>query len=272
LRGTIVGVTASAVNSAEGEFGAGRIRQQGTDIALSLRHAAIRTRAASMWLNLEVAQSTGDASLENLGLNRDELTMARLGVEAELRDGWGGRTRLNLGATFGRDDFKTPTPAHPMARPDDGAAFTKFTLIANRTQTLADGWSLFAAMRGQVSADDLPEDERITFGGARWGRAYDYSEIEGDTGIAGQLEVRYTSNGLKLVDSLQTYAFADAAASWVRDGEGEADTLSSAGLGLRADFGLGYRAGVEAAVPLNRLPLGQTDRHPRVFATVSREF
>lgn len=131
---------------------------------------------------------------------------------------------------------------------------------------------MFASVRGQFSSDNLPDDEEISFGGARWGRAYDYGEIDGDSGAAGQLELRFTREKLDLADSLQAYAFSDYATTWIRDGEGEADTLSSAGLGLRAAFGGGYRAGVEAAVPLNRTPSGHENRHPRVFATFSKEF
>jgi hemolysin activation/secretion protein len=225
-----------------------------------------------MWVNLELVQSNSDASIETLGLHRDELSMARLGASWDIRDDWGGRNRLNLSVTFGRDGFAAPTPAHPMARTDDGASFTKFTLLASRTQRLGADWSIFASVRGQYSEDNLPEDEEISFGGARWGRAFDYGEIEGDTGAAGQLELRYTRTGLSLAESLQGYVFADTAATWVRAGEGEPDSMSSAGIGLRAAFAGGYRAGVETAVPLDRVPNGKDGRDPRLFATVSKEF
>lgn len=272
LRGTIVSISASASNAVDGQFGAGRFRSRGTEVSLSVRHPVVRSRAHSMWVNLELAQSNSDADIETLGLRRDELTMARAGATWDVRDEWGGRNRLNVSATFGRDGFRAPSAVHPMARDDDGTSFTKFTLSASRTQQLTGAWSLFASLRGQYSSDALPEDEEIAFGGARWGRAYDYGEIEGDTGAAGQLELRYTRDKLDFFDSLQAYAFADVAALWIRDGIGEPDAMSSAGLGLRAAFGGGYRAGVEAAVPLDRVPSSQTDRNPRVFATVSREF
>jgi hemolysin activation/secretion protein len=225
-----------------------------------------------MWVNAELTQSNSEASLEGLGLRRDELSIVRAGAAWDIRDDWGGRNRLNFMATAGRDGFIPPSSAHPMARNDDGASFTKFTLLASRTQKFDGAWSMFASIRGQFSGDDLPEDEEVSFGGARWGRAYDYGEIEGDSGAAGQVELRYTQTTLEFVTSLQAYAFGDLAATWVRDGEGEPDTLSSAGLGLRAAFGDGYRAGLEAAVPLDRLPAGQETRNPRIFATFSKDF
>lgn len=272
LRGTLVSVAASASNSADGDFGSGRFRSRGTEVSLSLRHPVLRTRAKSMWVNVDLVQSNSDSEIDSFGLRRDELSMVRLGASLDIRDGWGGRNRANAAVTFGRDAFETPSPAHPMARSDDGASFTKFTLSASRTQSLTPEWSLHAALRGQYSAGDLPGDEQISFGGARWGRAFDYGEVEGDTGAAAQLELRYTRDKLDFVDSLQAYAFADVAAVWIQSGKGEPDTLSSAGLGLRAAFGGGYRAGVEAAVPIDRIPDGKTNRNPRMFATVSREF
>lgn len=272
LRGAIISGSLSASNSVDGQFGAGRYRSRGTDVSVGVKYPVLRTRAKSVWVNLDLVQSNSDANIETLGLRRDELTMARLGANADLRDEWGGRNRVNIGMTFGRDGFSAPSPLHPMARNDDGASFTKFTLLASRTQSISGDWSLFASLRGQYSADNLPEDEEISFGGARWGRAYDYGEVEGDSGAAGQLELRYTRTGFGLAESLQGYLFADTAAVWVRDGEGEADVLSSAGLGLRAAFMGGYRAGLEAAIPLDRIPSGKDGRDPRVFATVSKEF
>jgi hemolysin activation/secretion protein len=272
LRGAIVTVSASASNSVDGEFGSGRFRSRGTEVSVSLRQPVVRTRARSMWINFDLVQANRDAEVDGLGLRRDELSIARLGANWDVRDDWGGRNRASAGVSLGRDGFKAPSPAHPMARNDDGASFTKFTFAASRTQSFSAHWSAFAALRGQYSAEFLPEDEEITFGGARWGRAFDYGEIEGDTGLAGQLELRYTRGGMGVVESVQAYAFADAAAAWVRDGEGEPDTLSSAGMGLRAAFGGGYRAGLEAAVPLDRTPDGKSGMDPRVFATVSREF
>lgn len=272
LRGAILSGSLSASNSVDGQFGAGRYRSRGTDVSVGVKYPVLRTRAKSLWVNLDLVQSNSDANIETLGLRRDELTIARLGFNADLRDEWGGRNRVNVGVTFGRDGFSAPSPLHPMARNDDGASFTKFTLLASRTQKISGDWSLFASLRGQYSADNLPEDEEISFGGARWGRAYDYGEVEGDSGAAGQLELRYTRTGFGLAESLQGYLFADTAAVWVRDGEGEPDALSSAGLGLRAAFMGGYRAGLEAAIPLDRIPSGKDGRDPRVFATVSKEF
>lgn len=272
LRGTIVSAAVSASSSVDGSFGEGRYKSYGSDVTVAIRHPVLRTRKRSLWVDLEFAQSNSGAELETLGLRRDELSIARLGADLDLRDDWGGRNRLRLGASFGRDGFTAPGPFHPMARNDDGASFTKFTLLASRTQSIAPEWSLFASVRAQLSADNLPEDEEISFGGARWGRAYDYGEIEGDSGAAGQLELRYTRIDVPLAQSLQGYAFADAAAAWTRDGEGEPKTLSSAGLGMRAAFEGGYRAGLEAALPLDPAPGAQGNRDPRVFATVSKEF
>lgn len=272
LRGSTVTVSGSASNSVDGAFGSGRYQSRGTDVSLSVRHPVVLTRQTALWVGASVMQSNSDVSVEGFGLRRDELSIVRAGAELEIRDSWRGQNRVTVTASAGRDQFRAPSPLHPMARADDRASFTTLSLFASRFQEIDGPWSAFMALRGQYSSDDLPEDEAISFGGARFGRAFDYGEIEGDTGVGAQIELRFTLNTLDFAQSLQAYAFGDAAAVWIRDGDGEPDTLSSAGMGVRAVFGDGYRAGLEAAAPVTRTPNGKDNRDPRVFATVSKAF
>jgi hemolysin activation/secretion protein len=272
LRGTYVSVFASASVSVDGKFGADRYQTRGAETGIELTQQLYRNKTLSASAGVQIAQANTEVTLNGVGRRKDELALARLNVRLDARDSWHGRNRFDAEMTLGRDSFQTATPLHPMARNDDNASFTKFTLNASRNQRIDEAWSVFAAIRAQYSEDPLPEDEEISFGGARWGRAYDYGEIEGDSGIAGQVELRYATQINGFVQSVTGYAFADAASVWDLDFRGEPDGLASAGLGLRADLDRGLRAALEAAYPLNRTPDGEDGRNPRLFATVSQEF
>ncbi|HAH10814.1 MAG TPA: hypothetical protein DCL48_12015 [Alphaproteobacteria bacterium] len=272
LRGTMVEVTGSTAQSNNGVFGrSGRRESESYELGLGLKHPFIRTSAASLWVNVELLQANewdkDDGRLDS----KDELSILRAGLNTRLVLDEGAVTSASATVSVGRDAFKH-RPGSPLANPDDGAAFTKFAVTASHLQPLGGALKVYAAMRGQYSEDNLPDGEQIYFGGARWGRAYDYSEIAGETGLAGQIELRHLIKADALVKHVELYAFADSAATWTRGGEGEPDTLASAGLGVRAGLDDHLTANLEWAKPLTRIPDGQGDLDPRLFASATFAF
>jgi hemolysin activation/secretion protein len=272
LRGSVLSVSVAASAQNEGDFATSRYRARGTEIVAEVAHPVYRDEREQLWVRAEAAQVNDYDDFRGVAVRKDELAIGRVALAWWNKDTWDGKSHVDAGVTFGRDGFATGIAGHPLNSPEDRAAFTKFTLSASRTQELFEDWSLFAALRGQFAADQLPDGEQIAFGGARWGRAYDYGEIEGDSGAAGQVEVRYAARSGGELVSLEAYAYGDVAAVWHRDGEGEPDSLSSAGLGVRALFGGGFRAALEAAMPLTLRPESQDSRHPRLFASLSQAF
>ncbi|MBY0354143.1 MAG: BamA/TamA family outer membrane protein [Rickettsiales bacterium] len=105
-----------------------------------------------------------------------------------------------------------------------------------------------------MTADRLPASEEFGIGGPSFGRAYDLSEIMGDEGVAGSLEVRYQAipewRGLQTVP----YIYYDLGKVWNNDTDGESFSAASAGLGVRFAHELGINAQLGLAFPLTREP------------------
>ena len=117
--------------------------------------------------------------------------------------------------------------------------------------------------------------ENFSLGGPKFGRAYDYWEVSGQSGIAGTVEFRYGRNpGLKWLNFYQLYAFYDAGAVWndTPSSGTQRDSLSSAGAGLRLTLFKKISLNYELAVPLSRIPSARTNRAPRHFFSFTAQF
>lgn len=123
---------------------------------------------------------------------------------------------------------------------------------------------------GQRASKALYSSEEFGFGGPSVGRAYDSSEMTGDHGIGGSLEVQYTSleplNKFKLTPS----AFYDLGKIWNID-QGQADgvSASSAGVGLNLSHPSGITGNLTIAQPLSKAidtpTYGNNGHNPRVY-------
>lgn len=150
--------------------------------------------------------------------------------------------------------------------------FTSVDFNASHRQGLNRYWEISAALAGQYASRVLPASERYSIGGAQVGRAYDPSEITGDHGIAGRIEITRRNIRLRNAVWLSPYGFYDLGAVWrIRGGQhfNERASAASAGFGLRA-VGSKLSATLELAQPLTRVVASEdSDRkRPRIFASL----
>lgn len=233
----------------------------------------LRARTQSLWINLLVdARETEED--DPVGPDVDEHTrILRSGVTYTVVDA-GGRNDVMLELSQGLDAFGASSNGDPfLTRPDGRPQFTKLRLDASRLQRLAEGLDVLFAVSGQVADGALVSAEEFGGGGARFGRAYDYSEITGDEGAAGAVELRYTfQNVFDALAGLQFYAFIDAATVWNEGNDPsalESASLSSSGFGVRLTPVVGVTASAEVAKPLSREVAEEGDRNLRAFFSLS---
>lgn len=246
----------------------------GTEV--SLRYPLVRSRAFNLFIG--GAFDFRELKQEQLGNDvlDDRLRVLRGTLDASFSDELEGATFVSLEIGQGLDILDASPAGGPLrSRLDGEPAFTKLTLEALRRQELPYGFGLQAAFRGQTSFDPLLSSEEFALGGDRFGRAYDFSELTGEEGLAGSLELRYgQALPLAWLPGVQLYGFYDWGAVWndVAGGGQVRDSLSSTGGGLRFDlFGL-MESELEVALPLTR-PVASRDSHaPRVFFTLSGRF
>lgn len=266
-------------------------RAQG--VSLGIAYPLIRSRAEN--LRFSLAFSPYQSSNDLLGRRDvspaygDEIRPLRLAASYDLADGFDGLNFLLVELSRGLDILGAsretrPNPSRPGARTE----FTRLLVEASRLQGLDwvyPGLALSLAARGQTSfGSALVAYEQFGLGGARFGRGYDPSEIAGDNGLAGTVELqwsrsiaptRYTAGEQA---TLQPYLFYDAGVvSNARSASFPSQSLASTGLGLRLWLGNAFAASLEVAKPLTRavaaeVAAGGDGKDPRLYLSAVIRF
>lgn len=219
----------------------------------------------------------------------DRLRIARAGGNYNIVDGWRGNNLIDVQVSQGLNVFGassrgagpgggTPLGVSLRSNGNGDSDFTKFNADLSRLQPLPQKFSLLTAATAQYSFNPLLADEQFGLGGADWARAFDPSEVLGDSGLAGKAELRYSDSvGKSYFDSYQLYTFYDLGRIWVTKGAPGANdkaTLSSTGVGTRLTLTDNFSANFEADVPLIKAAVDQTKyRHdPRLFMSLVARF
>lgn len=163
-----------------------------------------------------------------------------------------------------------------VSRPGADWDFFKMEAEYQRLQRVTSKVNFLFAMKGQISDEALWSSEEFGLGGVSYGRAYDPSEVTGDDGIAGKIELQWNEPmQLGVLENYQLFSFYDAGVVWDKDATTaklKREELTSAGFGIRADFTSSTQAGAFIAWPLNRDIATQEDDDPRVYMNVSHRF
>jgi hemolysin activation/secretion protein len=134
-----------------------------------------------------------------------------------------------FGATSDDQNFKS--------RLEGTAQFTSVNARFERTQSIANRVDLYVAAKGQYSFDTLLSSEEFRLGGDEFGRGYNPSEIAGEHGVGGTIELRYSDRpGWTNLQSYEAYVFYDYGMVWNNDaGFPARSDLASAGIGARTE-------------------------------------
>jgi hemolysin activation/secretion protein len=261
---------------------------EGTAGTLRLSHPFIRSRTENLTIrggfDYRDSATTIFEDRDALGSFRDHLRVVRAGGTYDLTDRFEGVTQVSVEASQGLPFLgASPNEARGLSRPGARSEFQKLTLDMSRLQSLAflgRGLTLFGAFSAQRSLGDaLLASEQFGLGGPTFLRGYDPSEVTGDNGWAGKLELQWsTLAGLAWLREVQLYGFADMGKVW----DVHADTviggphLASAGTGVRFTLTDNFLGSVEVAKPLTRIVetyRGSGDQRPtRVFFTLFAKF
>jgi hemolysin activation/secretion protein len=243
---------------------------------VAVSHPFIRSRAETLRAGLSF--TIRDSRTDALGdkLSQDRLRIVAANIAYDFADGWGGSNLLTAELSRGLDILNaTESGSANLTRGGGRSDFRKLLLSAQHNQPLTDQLILVLSGEAQYSPDQLLSSEEYGLGGKQYGRAFDPSEITGDSGFAGRTELQYVlpvqEDGL---DYAIAYGFGDYGAVYNYEGGTRHGrrSLASTGIGLR--FGVFQRidASVELAKPFITTPIGTQDRAPRAFFTLSTRF
>lgn len=256
------------------------IESRALNWGLSLDWSALRQRTQNLTLGLALEGHNTDTDLLDTPMTRDRVRALRLNGTYEGDDPLGGYNSLKLALSRGLSGLSANDPNDPDlsrdgARPD----FTKLEATWQRSQFITPDWLAAATITGQRASRTLYSSEEIGFGGPFLGRAYDSSEITGDHGLGGSVEVQYTGlapiQGFTLAPSL----FYDIGKVWTIGGAGPNDTrtLADAGIGLSLSHpASGLSGTLTLAQPLTKsidTPVyGNNGGNPRLYIQIGWGF
>ncbi|MBL8323398.1 MAG: ShlB/FhaC/HecB family hemolysin secretion/activation protein [Rubrivivax sp.] len=256
----------------------GTIFQLDTDsrnASLAVSHPWLRARAANLTLRAALAGYDGKSEVGGgLQLSEERLRPLRLGLAFDLADGWAGVNLLDVEVSRGLSALgASRADDASLSRQGSNPQFTKTTLYAARLQSLGGEWSLLLAATGQATRDLLGSSEQLGLGGEVFLRAYDPSELLGDSGQAGKVELRRNFE-LGQVLAATLYAYYDAGTVKLRqmDGSQTGQSAYATGLGIRLSGPRGTRGFVEAAKPGHKPTARNGDEKVRIFAGLGIDF
>jgi hemolysin activation/secretion protein len=215
------------------------IRSDSVSISPRLRYPLIRTRASSVYLDGGLSVNRSLTTLAASTLTYDRSTVADVGTSWVL-DGWGNGTQ-SLGLTFFKglsafDASKAGDANTSVAQFDPG--FTKYVMSFQRTQNLANNFSVLVLANAQYSQDKMLAGESIAFGGPALGRGFDAATISGDKGYGVLAELRYNSESALFAEMgpVQYYFSVDDASTRTVGTTAlaaESNHISSSAVGVR---------------------------------------
>lgn len=225
-------------------------------IAAEISYPVIRQRA--MMLNADASFDMRNSKTDILDdlLYDDRLRVLRAGFNFSASDSLYGVTLVDFHYAKGLDILGArETGSFRLSREDGESDFNKMTGLLGRLQSLPHNFELYALLSGQYAFEPLLSAEEFGFGGGVLGRGYNPSEIAGDRGIAGTIELRHNSGALPtpFTVSAQPYVFYDAGKVWNID-NGNTTHLSAASSGVGSRFAMedGWNMDMNLAFPLTR--------------------
>lgn len=247
---------------------------------LGVNYQLIRQRNENLLLKGKVEFTEVESDLlGSVPLTRDSIRVARIAASFDNSDAWNGSNVINFTLSQGIDGFGSSKKGDlNLSRAEAEPDFTKAELSLARLQSITDDWSFLVQAAGQWSDQPLYASEEFGVGGQSYGRAYDTSEIVGDNGAAGMIELRYTGFRTMQPVNFEPFIYYDIGIVTNEDlaGQIEHESLSSAGAGMRFATIWGQTGMAGLAFPLTRdvtAPIwGQGETSPRIMFQLSHNF
>lgn len=252
------------------------INSHSTSIEASLGYQWIRQRSENLSTKLSLGGRDTSSDLLGVPFTRDAIRAVRASASYDRTDHWRGYNMATVTLSHGIDGLGSSGKGDlNLSRAEAQPDFCKAEVSLTRLQGVTPDWSVLASASGQWASGPLYSAEEFGYGGQGFGRAFDASEITGDHGIAGSLELRYGGWGDLEPVSLQPYAFYDIGAVWNEDtGQTGRDSGASAGFGMRFSTKWQQSGMLGLAFPLTRdigTPIyGGTSQSPRAMLQISQ--
>lgn len=198
----------------------------------------IRDRAKNFYTHATFNYQNVTASILGQPFYQDRIRSLVLGASFDSTDSWHGVNSGSFDTTHGFNIWGA-SKHELQSRIKGNSVYTRLNLSLSRIQGLTQRFSLYGAMHMQYSFQTLLATEQFGVGGPDVGRGYDPSEIVGDQGLDGKIELRFdTTPGYLFLQAVQYYLFYDAGIIKNKDDVSlpNQQSLTSTGFGARFVF------------------------------------
>ena len=231
---------------------------QATTLTIDLSHPFVRSRSLNVYggLAIDITKNKTDYAPGLSAIEtKDNQRILRANTQISYIDPKGNYNALNTVLSKGLDQFgASDKDGSNLSRSNGDPDFTKLSFDASRLQRLYGPFTGLIGVTGQYSMDSLLASEQFGFGGSEFGRGYDSSEVTGDHGLGGKIEIAYNRPiQNNLLERYQVYGFYDIGKVWSREeviGQPKHESLASAGVGTRFFFNQRLRGDAYIAKPL----------------------
>ena len=232
-------------------------RTWGDYVEAGLADPVIRTREKNLTVAGLVFAEDSSSDFSPTPFNRDHLRGFRLKADGDWADRALGINQVSvtysegihgLGSSENNSAQEIANGLNPnnLSNPVGRVDFEKIEATLSRTQPLIGAFSAFGSVYGQYAFNPLLIPEQCGYGGRFFGRAYDPSQLLGDSCFEAIVEFRYDLPKFAAsVTQTQLYTYSDYGKLWDR-GPGVIDpntggisgnfTAASAGGGVRFGF------------------------------------
>lgn len=224
----------------------------------TLTYSLLRSRSENITFDGGLTYLDSSLSAFDVPLYTDHLRTLKVGVNYDFYDRFSGGNLIVAHIEKGFPWFGATTGPSSLNTSRFGADgnFIKFMGQVSRQQAIRGPFSVFGTVSGQYSPVPLLVSEQFGYGGATLGRGYDPSELLGDKGVSGSIELRVnTFPGWKLLQTAQFFTFYDAGVVWNlnnANGINSKDSATSVGVGFRFNFTKNISGNWTIAQPLTR--------------------
>ncbi|PWU30833.1 ShlB/FhaC/HecB family hemolysin secretion/activation protein [Pseudomonas sp. RW407] len=239
-------------------------KSSGDTFVARLTHPWIRSRAENFNTSVAFTWFNGKSRYfdePDLPPSSDDRIRAlRVGASYDFVDQYGGRNLFKAELSQGLDVMGASHESRlNPSRYEGQTDFTKLQFDAQRLQDMSwitEGLNLYLALTGQTSfGDALLTPEQFGVGGSQFGRGYDPSEIAGDKGLAGKVELQYNRyhEFFRHPVPTQYYGYWDVGKVWnEKPRYVNSESLASAGFGAHFQVASDTYVSPELAFPLTR--------------------
>ena len=251
------------------------VESDSTSAELGLSYPIIKNRGTSLDASASLNLQNSATEFLDQELVDDKVRYIKTELnynETDLKLGLELRQGLNILSA-------TKTGSSNLSREQGRSEFFTAQVSMEHTQEINEDIALETKAAAQFAPHPLLSSQEFGYGGTHYGRAYDPSEITGDSGVKIALEAQY--QGVKNVEiakkplSLTPFAFYDIGKVWNQEQSIKPQSAASSGVGIHYNYNNYLHGTVQAAWPLTKevsTPSMNNQNSPRILFSVSSYF